>query len=245
MAAIEYKLDDAEWATGDHALIDGDGVHTLQYRARDVAGNVGDAGSATVAVDVSAPSVSVTGADDAWHRQPVTLLLTANDLASGVLSLAYRVDGGDWVVAASSVAMVTVDAPCRGANDGSHLVEYTATDSVGHESAVQSVFVNIDTSRPQTTAPWPVTVKRGHVAIIPYRVSDSGSPMARVTVRVMRGRCKRTLASWSFTAPSDGRLRYTSFTCNLARGKYRYAILATDEAGNREVYGDWKWLRVQ
>ena len=116
---------------------------------------------------------------------------------------------------------------------------------VGHESDVQSLTVNIDTSRPLTSAGWTVSVKRGQTAMLPYRVSDTGSPTARVTVRIVRSKARRVLAAWSFTTPSDGRLRYTSFLCDLKPGTYRYSILATDEAGNREVYGDWKWLRVQ
>ena len=116
---------------------------------------------------------------------------------------------------------------------------------VGHESDVQSLTVNIDTSRPLTSAGWTVSVKRGQTAMLPYRVSDTGSPTARVTVRIVRSKARRVLAAWSFTTPSDGRLRYTSFLCDLKPGTYRYSILATDEAGNPQVVADWKWLHVQ
>ena len=248
VAATEYKLDDADWTAGAHVLIDTEGVHALLYRARDVAGNLSDAGSATVSVDLTAPTVAVSGADDEWHNQPVSLLLTGSDLASGVASLSYRVDGGEWVTGPASMASLTIDAPDAGANDGSHLVEYAATDLVGHESDVQSLTVNIDTSRPLVTAPWAVSVKRGQLCTLPYRVSDLGSPTATVTVRITGsgGRLvKRGLLHCSFTTPSDGRLRYTSFLCNLKPGTYRYTLTARDAAGNPQVAADWKSLRVQ
>jgi hypothetical protein len=109
---------------------------------------------------------------------------------------------------------------------------------------VRSLFANIDTSRPLTSAEWTVSVKRGQTAMLPYRVTDSGSPTARVTVRITHSKATRRLAAWSFTAPSDERLRHTSFTCDLKPGTYHYAILATDEAGNSQDAADWKWLHV-
>src|SRR6185437_14653112 len=78
-----------------------DGVHTIAFYATDNAGNVeAPAGSATVRIDVTKPSTSLTTSPaspdgtNGWFKQSsVQFTLSASDAASGVAATFYRLDG--------------------------------------------------------------------------------------------------------------------------------------------------------
>ncbi len=75
-AKSEYKLDSGEWTSGASLTVSSEGVHTVGYRSTDAAGNTETAKSATVKIDTSAPTTTISGADDLWHNSPVTLTLS-------------------------------------------------------------------------------------------------------------------------------------------------------------------------
>ena len=81
-----------------------DGVHTIQYRSTDNAGNVETAKSCTVRIDATAPVTTQSGADGAWHNTPVTVSLSSTDgTGSGVASTQYSTDGGTTWTTGTSV----------------------------------------------------------------------------------------------------------------------------------------------
>jgi hypothetical protein len=137
VASIEYSVDGAAFVPYTEPLqIDAPGEHTVAFRATDVAGNVSAEGSVSFTVveapgeDTTPPSVStvVSGSQDAnWnYLDSATLTIEALDVDSGVASVEYKLDDGDWT---AYTAPVVVDTP------GTHTVAYRATDNAGNVSA--------------------------------------------------------------------------------------------------------------
>ncbi|KAA0266118.1 MAG: fibronectin type III domain-containing protein, partial [Acidobacteria bacterium] len=94
------------------ATVAGEGVHRVEYWARDLAGNENDGaagnaapGSATVRIDTTAPAVAFTGSQD--PRDPDRLEAPVSDALSGVASgrISYRA-GGDpaWTALPTTLA---------------------------------------------------------------------------------------------------------------------------------------------
>lgn len=92
---LEVSLDDGAWTRipGDagELTVTGDGTHTVEVRAVDAAGNVGEVRPLVVGIDAAAPVTRSTF--DAVSR---TVTLTAADSGSGVERVEYRLGDGDW-----------------------------------------------------------------------------------------------------------------------------------------------------
>ena len=105
VARTEYRLDGAAgFTSGGGVVVSGDGVHTLNYRSIDVAGNVETEKTATVRIDTAAP-VTSDNAPAGWSNSPVTVTLSALDLGSGVTRTEYRLDGAVTFTTGTSVAV--------------------------------------------------------------------------------------------------------------------------------------------
>jgi len=156
-----FSLDDgATWTSGttvgveapaDHSA---DGSHAVRYYSVDAAQPAGNAESpktATVLIDTAAPVTTITPSADISLPVDgdVTLALSAVDPlpGSGVETIEYSVDGGDW----TNGDTVTVAAPADHSNDGAHTVAARAVDIAGNVGGSQSADVVIDTTAPVTT----------------------------------------------------------------------------------------------
>jgi len=87
---------------------------------------------------------------------------------------------------------------------------------------------------PVPVAPNSVRVRRGAVAKIRYKISDSSVVTAKVTIKIRnaRGRTVKTLRCRR--RPPNKWLR-AKFRCRLKRGSYRFSIYVLDSAGNRQL----------
>jgi uncharacterized cupredoxin-like copper-binding protein len=172
VASVEYALDGGAFApyTGP-VQVDAAGDHTVRFRATDVAGNASAEGSVSFAVvdapgdDTTPPSVSavVSGNQDAsWnYLDSATLTIDALDVDSGVASVEYKLDDGEWTAYTDPV---TVDTA------GAHTVAYRATDNAGNVSAeLSGSFTIVET----TTDACPSSDTRATVII---GVIDTGVP---------------------------------------------------------------------
>lgn len=131
----------------------GDGYHDAVFWSEDVAGNLEARKHVPVYIDATPPVTSLglsgTQGNAGWWRSVVTATLTATDGAgSGVASVRYRLDGADWVEAQGASASLSITG------DGVHTLEFRAKDRVGHEEALRSAAVRIDTVPPDTTPTW-------------------------------------------------------------------------------------------
>lgn len=215
-----------------------EGTWYFHVRAVDVAGNAGLTSHLAVlidmggAIDVSAPSASASGPTSGWHNHRLTLKFSATDDAGGVGVdfTEYRVDTRDW----RRGAQVTIEALASHANDGVHTISYRAVDKAGNASAARAATVRIDTRKPTPKARRRVSVRRGAMAKLYYRITDGapGCGAATVTIKV-KNRSLKVVKTLRLGRKPTNRTLAKSFRCTLPRGAYKYFVYATDAAGNR------------
>jgi hypothetical protein len=135
VGAVEYRVDGGAWtAYAAPVQVTTPGAHTVDYRARDVAGNTSPVGSVSFTVvaggDTTAPTVSlaVSGkqSGDWSYVGQATVTLTGADAESGVDFVEYKVDSGAWTRYAAPVVVSAL---------GAHTVRARATDVAGNASA--------------------------------------------------------------------------------------------------------------
>jgi hypothetical protein len=155
VASVEYALDGGEYGAYASPVPVGEpGEHTVTYRATDKAGNVSEPGSTTFTVveapeDTTAPVVTaeVTGKQDAdgAYEGSATVQLHAVDDGSGVASVEYALDGGDYQEYTAPVVLDEV---------GMHMLDYRATDKAGNVSEAGMVHVVVvEAGPPPDTTP--------------------------------------------------------------------------------------------
>jgi hypothetical protein len=194
-----------------------------------------DGASFTVTTDCTPPHTVVFGADGRWHRTAVRLRFVAHDNTGGqgVASTTYSTDGGaTWTTGTS----LTVAAPANHANDGVHRIRYRSIDKVGNAEVKRTCWVFIDTRRPTPVANWAGLARRGARCALRYLVRDArpGSPTATVTIRIV-DRHDKLVRKTVLTGVAVDRLQRYTFTCWLPKGRYRFTVAATDQAGNRQM----------
>jgi cytochrome c len=208
------------------------GTHKLKYWAQDINGNVEaqHVVTFTVGSDTAKPVTTVTGATDgAWYKAGMTVHLAAADDAgeSGVKELSYALDGVATIVAAEGDATVPTVA-------GAHAIAYHATDVAGNVEAEKTFTVNVDTSKPMTSAA-AASVVKGRTAKLKYRVTETGPSAGKaavvIKVRNHRGKVVKTIKASQVTVNAAVSAK---FRCKLAVGVYSYTVHATDTAGNAQ-----------
>lgn len=109
VARYESRVSGGTWQAlpAEQFTIAVDGLHELELRAVDVAGNPGPATAVSVSVDTTAPVVSCAAADPQWHPTDAAVACTAQDPTSG---LAEPADASLVLTTAVPVGVETADA---------------------------------------------------------------------------------------------------------------------------------------
>jgi VCBS repeat-containing protein len=136
VARTEYRVDGGAWQTYAGPFTLADGVHAVDYRSTDVAGNQEAIRTVTVKVDTVAPVIAA-GRDtpanaNGWNNTAVTASFTATDVGSGL--------------SAGSGSFVFTQ---EGANQ-SHT--FPVTDLAGNSASATVSGINIDKTAPTTAA---------------------------------------------------------------------------------------------
>ena len=85
--------------------------------------------------------------NDGWFRTTPTIRFTADDGdGSGVDSIEYRIDGGDWKIYTEPEFLMV--------DDGEHIVDYKATDNEGNESETATLGFKLDVHAPTSSVSW-------------------------------------------------------------------------------------------
>src|SRR5205807_2640572 len=133
-----YQLDGGspQSYSGTPFAVQGDLVHTVTFWSIDKAGNIENAETFTVMIDKTAPTLAAApdrpANADGWYNSPVTFTFTATDALSGV---------------AGQTAPVTLSGEGAGQS-----VTGTATDIAGNSASTTVSGINIDLTKPTTTA---------------------------------------------------------------------------------------------
>jgi hypothetical protein len=171
VASIHVRIDQGAWAVYESSVtIGGEGLHTVEYYAKDVADNQGAVQSVTFGIDSIVPTttsaLSGTVGGAGWYRSAVTVTLTGADSGSGVDQVRVRADGGAWAVYSSPVTILP---------DGSHTVDSYSTDIAGNVGPVGTVTFQIDTLAPMTTVALSGTMGPADWYVSPVTVSLSAT----------------------------------------------------------------------
>lgn len=136
LSVIEYDLDGASWTTYAGPVgVSRDGVHTILFRAGDVAGNIQTSQSTSFNVDMTPPFViMLTPAQGSWANETDVLVTwSGTDATSGIRRYDVVLDGG-------AIDVVTLaEKQFSGLAEGTHSVLIRATDMAGnfHEAILQ------------------------------------------------------------------------------------------------------------
>jgi hypothetical protein len=145
IALFEYRLDGGSWENYSLAiLIQGEGMHSMECRAIDVAGNVETNQVLDFMLDTVAPenSASINGniGEHGWYSGTVEMAITADDVTSGVSQTYMRMKEGEWSLGNSGQF-----------SDGVYLMEFYSTDTAGNSGPIQNVTIMSDLTAPLTT----------------------------------------------------------------------------------------------
>ena len=228
-----YKLDAGAWTTGTSVTVSTAGAHTILYRSTDAAGNVEADKTVTVKIETTAPVTVVSGADDLWHRLPVTLTFTATDADAGVAYTEYSLDGGTTWTQGTERAR---ERPRTGRQRRPAAVSLRSVDLLGNVEAVQTVTVNLDTQQPTTKAPSKASVRRFHRVTLKFEVVDplpnAGEARARISIR---NKNDRVVARLDWRTVTVNEAQGWTILCKLKPGTYSFEVYARDMAGNKQV----------
>jgi hypothetical protein len=85
--------------------------------------------------------------------------------------------------------------------------------------------------QPTVAAPSPASVRKGKVATLMFRVDDANAGVTTATATIkIRNAAKKVVKALKVTKPVNG-LQSATFTCKLAKGKYKFTVTAKDTAG--------------
>lgn len=224
VATVEYKLDDGAWTAYTAAVaVNAPGMHMLSYRATDQAGNTSDEGMAHFTVvqqDTTAPTVSaqVVGQQDENGAYVGSAMVTvsAQDAGSGVASVEYKLDGGEWTAYTEAVQVMAA---------GDHTVLFRATDQAGNVSTEGTVSFTVVAGDADDVAPSVSAMVTGtqdsswnflDAANITISALDTGSGVASVEYKLDDG-------AWTV---------YTAPVVVDTAGTHTFSYRGTDVAGN-------------
>ncbi|MGD9962288.1 MAG: Ig-like domain-containing protein [Thermoplasmata archaeon] len=137
VSRTEYSLDNSTWTTykSDFRLSN-EGANILSFRSTDLAGNVEPIRSATVKIDVTAPSLSINSPPNGSSvDEDVIFEWAASDTVSGIARFEVRLDSGAWTDVGSAQQWEGT-----GLTDGAHTFEVRATDAAGNEASTTVDF---------------------------------------------------------------------------------------------------------
>lgn len=210
LASVQYSVDGGTWQSGSSATVSSDGTHSVAFRASDNAGNTSSV-SNTIKIDQTKPAlaltVSGTNGLNGWYVSPVTVTASTSDAASGIASTQYNVDGSAW----QSGNSVTVST------DGSHTVEFLATDNAGNTTTDSRSF-QIDQTQPSISV-----TPNGTMGSNNWYVSG---------VQVSAGASDAVSGVASLDVSVDGTWQAYSAPVSLTDGVHTVQFRATDKAGN-------------
>ena len=145
IAKIEYSIDEGDRSAYTEVFSlasSADGSHTIRYRSVDNVGSLEDEKELIVILDNTPPSTTVSTSDPLIEGaintvSPSTFFtLTAGDVLSGVRSITYKVNNGEWQSYTGSFNLAGMEA-------GEYIIAFKATDNVQNEETEKAVTIRL------------------------------------------------------------------------------------------------------
>lgn len=152
LAYVEWRLNGGPWQRTTTLTVATEGIHTLEYRAADQAGNLEPTRTAEIKLDLFPPVTSYVVLPplpaSGWYSETVHITLVPADTGSGVESTFYRLNGGAW----------TEGTAFSIAESGEHVVEFYSVDRLGQAETPYRIPGGIRIDRDAPRAPTPLDV---------------------------------------------------------------------------------------
>lgn len=141
VATLEYRLGfRGSWSAwtpyASPFTLSGEGRHDLEYRSADRLGNAIAANASRIVDDT--PPTTTLASDPAPLSVDATFRLSATDAGSGVASIEYRIDGGEWRPYGGPFSLPI----------GAHTIGYRATDRLGNPEPEGIATVVVENWKP-------------------------------------------------------------------------------------------------
>jgi hypothetical protein len=224
LAALEVRLDQAGWQFAS-SLVVPEGSHTVDVRARDVAGNNATE-NRRVQVDLTDPSLAIRpsgiAGPEAWYRSDVHIALDAADAGSGLALTEFQLDGGSWTT--GSATTIT--------QEGIHVLNVRVRDQAGRQ-VTAGATIQIDKTAPLSRFVSPTdgsskTVAKGTL-VLSGQSADAFSGVRLVEMSFDDGK------SWQELEFASGAWTYVWDTRRLTNGIASILVRGTDLAGYIET----------
>lgn len=165
---VEWRIDGEPVQTGTsgNLTISADGIHELETRAVDVAGNASAWRLQTIRIDRAVPT-DTTAIPAGWHGSR-TFRLEATDAHSGVADIEYTIDGGP-VQHGQPDDLVDVGA------DGTFVIRRRVLDNAGQASTYMTDTLRVDTVDPVDTTTLPGSAWSAEPLEVPLSGTDDAS----------------------------------------------------------------------
>ena len=122
-----------------------EGLHYIEYYAKDEFNNTSPVGNETVYVDNTPPSSTLSlnpltpDGENGWYVSDVTINFTAIDDGSGVMAICYKIDDGNITDYSGEFTVA----------EGSHTIYYFAVDNLGNREEMKEKTVKVDKNPPE------------------------------------------------------------------------------------------------
>lgn len=215
-----YRINSGDWVTylGSIAF-DNEGVHLIEYRSFDLAGNEEPIQSYSVKVDKTAPSssASIHGSEgvEGWYVSALLINVSSSDDVSAVDFIDCRLDSGAWSVYSGQVA---VDS-C-----GPHLLEFYSQDRAGNVESVMQIEFRIDHDDPTILAQIDGKVFTSKEVWFNWTANDSTSAVGAIELSIDG-------APYQMYGGTQSNITFSG----LSDGSHSLLIRVTDLAGNSMV----------
>ena len=214
VSSISSRIDGGPWQPATSPFsVQGDGVHHLEFRSTDMAGNVGPIVILELPIDVTPPTttpdlVGIEGSGG-WFTSNVVVALRATDSASGVGVILYRLDGGSVSNYVNPLSL----------SDGVHVIDYRSVDAAGNEEAVKSITIPVDRTGPAIVINPTSDIVSDSRVTIAWNATDALSGVTGFEVSLDGG-------------PSDSVGMAKEHVFLLVDGEHTVTVSAIDAAGN-------------
>ncbi len=220
LASADVSVGGGSWNSGASLS---DGVHAVDFRAIDNAGN-SVTESRNIKVDTVAPSLSAsisgTKGNSNWYVSQTVTTISSSDGTSGVDRVEYNQNDTGWQNGSSVVS-----------TDGVNAISIRAYDFAGNMSS-DSMQVKIDTVKPISTFASPVNGSTNTLVRGTYSFSGSSSD---TNSGVLAAEISLDGTNWlPLVISSRGTWSYDWDTLSLSDGIYPVMVRTTDVAGNIE-----------
>jgi hypothetical protein len=230
IAALEVSLDGSAFANYQSPITLSDGLHSLQFRASDNAGNVTTA-EQKVQVDTISPAlnVSLKGKKglNGWYTSLMQVLAEATDSGSGIDALEASLEGGTWSIVHGPLSV----------SDGLHTWQFRVKDKAGNQTETPVQSLKVDTIAPFVEMP--ETLSLGETLY--YSLQDDGSGLAAYRAVIEDDAERYKKVAWQESISGDKEEGQIDWDARFADeekakpGEYFITLKVHDQAGNERM----------